>query len=191
MELQKTFEKFGKILTIWSSCVFHLRGQAWITFDTVEQAVEAKESMNEQEIFGRPMRINFAKNKADVIAKRDGTYKPRKKRVVESDDDDGENKRRRVEENVGPRKYTIPRPLKPMPQNHILIAEDLPSDCTKVLLQNLFKDFVGVEDIRLIASKNVAFIEFQNEAFASVALKNRNNYRISETNLLFLNYAKK
>ena len=61
-----------------------------------------------------------------------------------------------------------------MPQNQILIAEDLPpivrKSCFKVL-----KGFVGLEDIRLIASKGVALIEFQNEAFASVVLKNRNN----------------
>lgn len=193
-ELKKTFEKFGKILQITSCCVFHLRGQAWITYDTVEQAAEAMKTMNEKEIFGRQVRIQYAKNKSDIIAKRDGTYKPRKKRVItndDDDDDDGENKRRRVEEGEDERSTSKPRPLKPMPQNQILIAEDLPSDCTKELLQSLFKGFVGLEDIRLIASKNVAFIEFQNEAFASVALKNRNNHRISETHLLFLNYAKK
>ena len=193
-ELKKTFEKFGKILQITSCCVFHLRGQAWITYDTVEQAAEAMKTMNEKEIFGRQVRIQYAKNKSDIIAKRDGTYKPRKKRVItndDDDDDDGENKRRRVEEGEDERSTSKPRPLKPMPQNQILIAEDLPSDCTKELLQSLFKGFVGLEDIRLIASKGVAFIEFQNEAFASVALKNRNNHRISETHLLFLNYAKK
>jgi len=193
-ELRKVFEKFGKILQITSCCVFHLRGQAWITYDTEKQAAEAMESMKDKDLFGRPMHIQFAKKKSDIIAKRDGTYKPRSKRVATSDDEgdeEGNKKRRRVGEDEGSRSTSKPRPLKPLPQNHILIAEDLPSDCTKDKLQSLFEGFVGLEDIRLIASKHVAFIEFQNEAFASVALRNRNNHRISETHLLFLNYAKK
>ena len=187
-KLRETFEKYGKILQIISCCVFHLRGQAWITFDKVEEATEALESMKEKELFGRPMHIQFSKNKSDLIAKRDGTYKPREKRETPSEQNG--NKRRKIEEN-GPKSTAVPRPLKNMPPNHILIAEDLPQDCTKEQLEKIFSEFHGLSEIRLISSKRVAFIEFVNEGYATIALKNRNNHRMSESHLLFVNFAKK
>lgn len=85
----------------------------------------------------------------------------------------------------------VPRPVKSVAPNRILIAEDLPPECNQMMLQMLFQQVTGLKEVRVIASKHVAFIEFENEMQADVALRNLNNFKLSPTHLLFLNFAKK
>lgn len=83
------------------------------------------------------------------------------------------------------------RPLKSMPPNHILVAEELPAECTQETLQQIFANAAGLKEIRMFASKNVAFVEFDSEYSAGVALSELNNKMINESSRLFINYAKK
>jgi len=218
--LNDIFKQFGKILGIIASRKFHLRGQAWVIFDETKSAENAMRQMQGFPYYDRPMRIAFAKKKSDPIAKRDGTFKPREKKAappVPSPSDQAA-KRQKTEvamtemdedppvpnETVPPPAAAplpprepskpltaIPRPLTPMPPNRILIAEDLPAECNEMMLQMLFQQVAGLKEVRVIANKCVAFIEFESEMQADVALRNLNNFKLSPTNLLFLNFAKK
>ncbi len=85
----------------------------------------------------------------------------------------------------------IPRAIKPLPPNNILIAEEMPEICDKPFLENLFRPYVGLREVRVIPTKSVAFVEFENEGQAQVALERLNNYPLSSTHLLFLNFALK
>merc|ERR1719353_1620536 len=81
--LYQAFKKFGKILdiVIANPPVHHLRGQAWLVFETIEAATKAKDEMQGFPFFGhRELGIQFAKTQSDIIAKKNGTYKPRPKR---------------------------------------------------------------------------------------------------------------
>lgn len=58
-----------------------MKGQAFIIFRTLTSAVNARKALNEVELYGKPMKIHFSKMKSDVIAKQDGSYKPRQRQA--------------------------------------------------------------------------------------------------------------
>ena len=41
------------------------------------------------------------------------------------------------------------------------------------------------------AHKGVGFVEFENEMYATIAMQGLNNFRLSDTHILQLSYAKK
>ena len=49
----------------------------------------------------------------------------------------------------------------------------------------------GFREARVHAHKGVGFVEFDNEAAATIAMQALNNFRLSETHVLVLSYAKK
>jgi RNA recognition motif-containing protein len=77
--LYASFSPHGKILEIVMGKARKLRGQAWITFDDITMASNALRSMNGTVFFEKTLVIQFAKDKADVIARREGTFKQNKK----------------------------------------------------------------------------------------------------------------
>ena len=192
--------------------VHHLRGQAWLVFETIESATKAKDEMQGFPFFGhRELGIQFAKTQSDIIAKKNGTYKPRPKRVkvekskpeaapeAEHGGDSGEDevaapapapvvKKKKINEVPS---LLRPRHPKPMPVHNVLIASDLPEDCTQEMLVKVLQTFPGFQEVRLVAAKRVAFIEFAHDGAALSALQNLNNYKLTPTNLLFLNFANK
>jgi U2 small nuclear ribonucleoprotein B'' len=60
-----------------------------------------------------------------------------------------------------------------------------------VLIVLFHSRYGGFKEVRMIPSKAVAFIEFDNEATSTIAMQALNNYRLSETNFLALSYAKR
>lgn len=59
------------------------------------------------------------------------------------------------------------------PHNSTLLLEHLPEDCDASQLQSLFNRYPGCKDIRLIASKKVAFIDYDSIPQASQALRGK------------------
>eukprot|EP01116_Phalansterium_solitarium_P016152 TRINITY_DN3686_c0_g1_i1.p1 TRINITY_DN3686_c0_g1~~TRINITY_DN3686_c0_g1_i1.p1 ORF type:complete len:258 (-),score=53.76 TRINITY_DN3686_c0_g1_i1:139-912(-) len=82
---------------------------------------------------------------------------------------------------------------KVMPPNKILFVENLPEGCTDMMLSMLFQQFPGYREARLVPSKaqTVAFVEFDNEIEAGVALAGLQHFKITPTNLMVISYAKK
>ncbi|EDQ84646.1 uncharacterized protein MONBRDRAFT_39189 [Monosiga brevicollis MX1] len=77
--LEAIFNQFGKILRVVAMSSFKRRGQAFVVFDSIEAAEKALNAMQSFPFCGKPMRINFAKTKSDIVAKNDGAFKPRVK----------------------------------------------------------------------------------------------------------------
>ncbi|KAH0876323.1 hypothetical protein HID58_073685, partial [Brassica napus] len=78
--LNAVFSRFGKIVEVLAFKTLKHKGQAWVVFDNPEPASNAISKMNGFPFYNKPMRIQFAKRKSDVIAKADGTFVPREKR---------------------------------------------------------------------------------------------------------------
>ena len=57
-----------------------MRGQAFVIFNDVTMAANALRSMQGFPFYDKPMRISYAKNQSDIIAKRYGTYVERPKK---------------------------------------------------------------------------------------------------------------
>lgn len=75
------------------------------------------------------------------------------------------------------------------PPSNILFAESLPKDCNEMMLACLFRSYPGYKEVRIPRS-GLAFIEFDDEPQASVALKALDGFSLSESEKLNLKYGK-
>merc|ERR1719399_613424 len=62
------------------------RGQAWIIFKETSSATNALKSLQGFPFYNKPMRINYSKTKSDIVAKADGTFVERPKKIVKRED---------------------------------------------------------------------------------------------------------
>merc|ERR1712039_968632 len=76
--LYAMFGQFGKILDVVAPKTNKLRCQAWIAFAHTSSAANAVKTMQGFPFFDKPINIQFAKSKSDVIAKIDGSCEPKK-----------------------------------------------------------------------------------------------------------------
>jgi len=77
------FSQFGNILDVHAKKTYKMRGQAWIVFEDLSGATKALKEMAGFNFYGKPMKVSFAKQKSDLIAKADGSFVARPKRKVE------------------------------------------------------------------------------------------------------------
>lgn len=82
-DLMHRFEDYGKVLQIVAKKNIRMRGQAFLLFDTVENARKALESQQGRPLYGKPMVIRFAKFRSDAVTKADGTYEAEHRRIDE------------------------------------------------------------------------------------------------------------
>uniref|UniRef100_A0A0X3PDE8 RRM domain-containing protein n=1 Tax=Schistocephalus solidus TaxID=70667 RepID=A0A0X3PDE8_SCHSO len=80
--LYAVFVQFGQILDIITGKSLKMRGQAFVVFNDINSARNALEAMRGFPLYEKPMRIQFALKNSDIIAKREGTYVERPKRVA-------------------------------------------------------------------------------------------------------------
>jgi len=72
---------------------------------------------------------------------------------------------------------------------HILFADKLPSECNEMMLAMLFRQYAGFKEVR-IPRAGLAFVEFDNEPHASLALERLNGFKLTTTDELKLTYGK-
>merc|ERR1711870_67779 len=86
MSLREVFAAFGGITDIVAMKSLKRRGQAWIIFKDVASSTNAVKSLQGFPFYNKPMRINYARTKSDSVAKKDGTFVERPKKVVKRED---------------------------------------------------------------------------------------------------------
>lgn len=152
--LYTSFSQHGKILEVLMGKGRRLRGQAWVTFDDVASASNALRAMSGFVIFDKPLVIHFGKDKADVIARREGTFQPREKRkrdVAPSDKPVNAVKKAAAVNGNGHGAGGAPAYVPPPPPpaqnlpNKILFLQELPESCNKEMLSVLFKQYHGFQ----------------------------------------------
>eukprot|EP00922_Rhytidocystis_sp_ex-Travisia-forbesii_P052058 GHVS01077269.1.p1 GENE.GHVS01077269.1~~GHVS01077269.1.p1 ORF type:complete len:395 (-),score=65.13 GHVS01077269.1:324-1379(-) len=77
--LNSIFKQFGEIREIIAMKSFWRRGQAWVVFRDKETAIKAMQGLQGFPLYNKPMRINFARTKSDLVAREDGTFEERQK----------------------------------------------------------------------------------------------------------------
>ncbi|XP_051230953.1 U1 small nuclear ribonucleoprotein A [Lolium perenne] len=210
--LKAVFSQFGKILDVLAFKTLKHKGQAWVVFEDVESATKALKGMQDFPFYDKPMRIQYAKTKSDVIAKADGTFVPREKRKRSDEKPEKKQKREQHHDvnqaglgmNAYPGAYGAP-PLSQLPfgagprvmmpeiivPNSILFVQNLPHDTTAVLVQMLFCQYPGFKEVRMIEAKpGIAFVEYGDEGQATAAMNALQGYKIKENQML-VTYAKK
>lgn len=73
--------------------------------------------------------------------------------------------------------------------SNILFADSLPEDCNEMMLRCLFVNYNGYKEVR-IPREGLAFIEFDDEPQATVALKALDGFKLSASDTLNLKYGK-
>ena len=126
-------------------------------------------------------KIQYAKNKSDSAAKADGTFDIRLKRkrdeenAANSASSFGGNKVAKIVSNSVP--------------NRILFAQELPLNLDETVLKSLFKQCQGFKEVRMVPGKiKLAFIEFNDETQATIALRQLHGFEVSPGNILQLTY---
>lgn len=207
-KLRSIFSQFGKILQIVCMKSFARKGQAFIVFDSPENATKAFQ-MQGFSLDDKAMRIAFARAKSDVVAKKDGTYKPREKKPLPPKrtppasarpQESFVAKRTRhaeaadtgdaMEMDGGP----PPRPAtnSEAPPNSILFLTKLPDDTTEDLLSRLFCQFPGFKEVRLVPGRSdIAFVEYDSEIQAAEAKAKLQGFKVKPTHPLSIVFAKK
>jgi len=196
--LYAAFSQFGAILEIVAHRNYKSRGQAFICFKDITSATNAMRSMQSFPFYDKQMRIQFAKTKSDVLAKLDGTYVERSKRVKREDDDEEEDSTKKMKVDEADESEEAPPQQPPVVEmdeaepHSILFLTALPEGVTQEMLKKLFSQFPGLKDIRMVPSRqDIAFIEYEDVNQATVAKNELSNFRMSKTYQLQVNYANK
>jgi U2 small nuclear ribonucleoprotein B'' len=72
----------------------------------------------------------------------------------------------------------------------ILFAQNLPRECTEQALNVLFGQCAGFEEVRLVpGNRGLAFIEFEDDVTATMALKQLNGFQLTASQVLQLAYS--
>jgi U2 small nuclear ribonucleoprotein B'' len=176
------------------------KGQAWIIYEDVTCATAALQAEQGFAFFGKDLKIQFAKETSDRIAKRDGTYVPKAKRTKlvpppasaaaasESPTDDADATTTQPSMDVLVAPPALPTGPKE-PPSHILFAKDLPVECNEMMLAMLFRQYSGFKEVR-IPRIGLAFVEFDDEPHATLALQRLNGFKLTTTDTLALTYGK-
>lgn len=73
--------------------------------------------------------------------------------------------------------------------NRILFAQELPLNYDETVLLSLFQQCQGFTEVRMVpGNKKIAFIEFNDETQATLALKQLNGFQLSPGDILQLTY---
>eukprot|EP00521_Asterionellopsis_glacialis_P010643 CAMPEP_0195297666 /NCGR_PEP_ID=MMETSP0707-20130614/21976_1 /TAXON_ID=33640 /ORGANISM="Asterionellopsis glacialis, Strain CCMP134" /LENGTH=266 /DNA_ID=CAMNT_0040359553 /DNA_START=42 /DNA_END=842 /DNA_ORIENTATION=+ len=233
--LYSLFSRHGKILEVITLRKEGLRGQAWVMFDDVQAATKALQTEQGFHFFGRDLKIQYAHETSDRIAKRDGTYVPKAKRTKLTSSTVApttpsattttitEAPSTHVDMTMTTQQQQPPPPssssdttttaLPPPPTttttameensttttttitentttpSHILFAQDLPSECNEMMLAMLFRQYKGYKETR-IPRQGLAFVEFDDEPHATIALKALQGFKLTTNDTLTLKYGK-
>lgn len=186
--LYAIFSQFGQIIDILAFKTLRMRGQAHVIFKELTSAATALRSMQGFPFYDKPMRIQFARDDSDVIAKAKGTYVERPKKNILLP----KKKKKVVEVAVKKTKQSSKSEKSTAPPNKILFVTNLPDETTDHMLRLVFQPFIGLKDIRQVPNRSdIAFVEFETETEATAAKKALNNFKITPTHAMRIDYANK
>ena len=195
--LYALFSRHGKVLEIIALRKVGLRGQAFVIMDDVQAATAALQAEQGFSFFGKDLVIEYARAKSDRIAKRDGDYVPKAKRQKIAKEVAVAEEKETVEKEPEEEETTetpaaaaeTPAAADASPPSKILLAQNLPAECNEMMLVMLFQQYAGYKEVRLPRA-GLAFIEFEDEAHATIAMKALNGFKLTPKDNLELTYGK-
>lgn len=198
--LYAVFGQFGKVLDVVCLKTYRMRGQAWVVFEDVVSATNAMHSMQRFPFFDKPMRITYATSKSDAAAKADGTFegadrKARSKRNTAARDallqKGKERKTGPGHVSGGPGGATQTTAGGTSGPNKILFVQSLPETATVQMIQMLFSQFPGFQEVRMVEARpGIAFVEYEADSQATTAMKGLQDFKITPQNAISISYAK-
>jgi U2 small nuclear ribonucleoprotein B'' len=187
--LTEIFSEYGTIIDIVAKTNLKAKGQAFIVFEDVESAAKAIEEVQGFEMFGKEMKLEFAKTRSDASVMKEegdtGLEKFKRARLAEKE------RKQAVEVQMSKLKRPVAtqqvpeRPGKAakgaglkaagaavipdeyLPPNKILFLRELPLDYDVEGLSRIFSRFEGFREVRMVPGRpGIAFVEYEAEAGA-------------------------
>ncbi|CUM57758.1 unnamed protein product [Debaryomyces tyrocola] len=190
-ELESVFQKYGKIIQITAHKNLKMKGQAFVTFENKTASQAAIHGLQEHELFGKPMHVEYARSNSDNyyrdILKDEEAIEIRKQLKTKANE-------QAAGEAKGVKKLGVKKAQtwKAIPPNKILLIQNLKPEITNGDLLEFFEAYGGFINSRLVKVRNLSFIEFENEASATTCLDDLTKERLEQfgTDAL-VTYAKK
>ncbi|CAD8080085.1 unnamed protein product [Paramecium primaurelia] len=186
------FSQFGEVLQMVMKKTQKLRGQAFIVFQNITYATNAKAALSGMIVYDKPLIIEFAYKKSVIFDRIEGKFYYKQKQHKELQPNlpnelMKEKKQKKFEEKIQNNNSN----LNQGEINNVLLIESLPPFVTEIMLSELFRQYPGYSLIKLIPARGLAFVEYQNDDQATVALKGLSNFKITPECQLKVKYAKK
>lgn len=180
--MYELFSRYGDIHEIIASGGAGKRGFGFVVFHEIAMATNALRSLQKSVFLERPLEISYAKGKSDVVARLQGTWKPRDRK-----------EKKEAEKAAKPEQQALAgsgasgegRP------GTVLFAENLPPEVTEVMLTMLFRQYPGFEEVRLVGARRVAFVQFKEASQSDQAMSGLQGFMVSQGFPLRLSIAKR
>lgn len=204
----------GSVTWISAPKTMALRGQAFLTFDDLSSATAALRAMHGVDFVGKTLSVAYARQVSDKAAADPSSA--RRKRAQDREEDamkDSEPDAKAGGDGDGPgeatggegvqgdashvdMEVTAAGPPPPVMPNKILFAERLPESATAnsaAVLRDLFGRFSGFVEVRAHPGRrDIAFVEFESESDAAVALSGLEDHKLGQPpQAMALSYAKR
>lgn len=208
--LANLFRHYGKVIDVVAHHNVRMRGQAFVSFTNVDVARKAMKEVQKFPLYGKPMQLSFAKTRSEAVVKSlspsefETFHAERVKQKKRSRWDNPVKKKLKLKKEQmsagaqpepaapGPRRPVVQMPDEYLPPNKILFLQNLPVDITKDTLMNLFSRFDNLYEVRMIPTKkDIAFVEYVDEASATVAKEALHNYKLDGEAKIKVTYARK
>ncbi|KAG9104652.1 hypothetical protein FRC06_000416 [Ceratobasidium sp. 370] len=208
--LRSLFKGYGKILDVVAHGNLRMRGQAFVSFESKEVAAKALKEVKNFPLYAKPMQISFAKSRSDAVVKaldQDHFEQHHAARVAKKRRtrwDNPTHRKRKAKRAAAadatnpsatapaPRRPAVQMPDEYLPPNKILFLQNLPPDVRQDQLMALFGQYPGLSEVRMIPTKkDIAFVEFMDEATATVAKDALHNYKLDGEGKLKITFARK
>ncbi|CAE6408647.1 unnamed protein product [Rhizoctonia solani] len=208
--LRSLFKGYGKILDVVAHGNLRMRGQAFVSFESKEVAAKALKEVKNFPLYAKPMQISFAKSRSDAVVKElepehfDQHHSARVAAKRRTRWDNPHQRKRKAKRAAAadatnsaaaataPRRPVVQMPDEYLPPNKILFLQNLPTDVRQEQLLALFGQYPGLAEVRMIPTKkDIAFVEFVDEATSTVAKEALHNYKLDGENKIKITFARK
>ncbi|TVY62258.1 U1 small nuclear ribonucleoprotein [Lachnellula suecica] len=212
--LRELFSEYGNVIDIVAKTNLKAKGQAFVVFETVEEAQKAIDEIQGFELFDKELVLAFAKTRSDATVKRTCTEEEfeshKRRRTAEKDKrkaaEQAEAQKLLKRPGAAPDAAAAARPIKAtrgaglkssnpagaavipdeyLPPNKVLFLQNLPEEYDIDALTTIFGRFEGFREVRLVPGrKGLAFVEYESETGAISAKENTAGMALGAENQL-------
>lgn len=165
-ELLSLCNEFGPVRDIVARKSLRKRGQAFVIFDSVNDASRALPILQDREWHSKPMRAVYARTKSDLHVSEEKLKVRKQKRALSRSRKESQSPCIEQKESV----TTSRVPEERGEPNNVLFLEQIPDSVTPGALEETFRSIPGFREARMFAIKHVGFVEFESVDAAAIAL---------------------
>ncbi|CDH93365.1 RRM domain-containing protein [Caenorhabditis elegans] len=186
------FTQFGEIIQLMSFRKEKMRGQAHIVFKEVSSASNALRALQGFPFYGKPMRIQYAREDSDVISRAKGTFVEKRQKSTKIAKKPYEKPAKNGKSAAEPTQKEPQETDGPGLPNNILFCSNIPEGTEPEQIQTIFSQFPGLREVRWMPNtKDFAFIEYESEDLSEPARQALDNFRITPTQQITVKFASK